>query len=1111
VKFAMSVAAALVLIVTAAGAAEEAHLMRWADVHGDRIVFTYEDDLWVVSTAGGDARRMTSHPGAERYARFSPDGSLIAFTGGYDGGTDVYVMDARGGVPRRLTYHPARDRVLGWHPDGTRILFRSRRDFTVRAEAVYLVPVEGGLEQRLPVDRAGLAELSPDGRSIAYNRITVEDATWKRYQGGEAQDIWMGRLADGDFARITSWQGADNYPMWQGDAIYFTSDREHGTLNLYRLDLGSREVKALTAYRDYDVKYPSIGPGAIVFQYQEALHVLDLASGQVRKVPVTLGSDRASVWPEWVGVSAESGSFRLSPDGERLLLETRGEILSIPAKEGEAVNLTRSSGSREKNAVWSPDGTQVALVSDRDGDEALWLLDEKGGWRRLTPGSPFLTQPVWSPDGRWLVYSDKEMKLNLVDVATGAMSVVDRGEVDDAWQRWGIQDYVWSPDSRWIAYSKMEPSLYESIFVYSMATRASTRITDEWTNDWSPSFSPDGRFLYFLSNRSFNPVMGFVDQSHIFLDMTLPYVAILHAGEPSPFAPAANDADQKKKVGPEKKGNEENQADKDKDVGVEVKIDLAGIADRIVPAEGVEAGNYFRLEATDDGFLFLAKTANEFLKYQTVDDRTAGKLELRHYDLAEKTATKLMDGVANYHLSADGAKTVYRSGSSVGIVDTGSAAKPGDGEVPLDDVKIKVTKLEEFEQIFDEAWRIQRDWFYDPGMHGVDWKAIGDKYRRFVPSCGNRSDLNYLIGEMIGELNIGHTYVYGGDVDSDVERVEVGLLGADFELPAGASHYRIAHIVPGRNWLPAERSPLAAPGCGVEAGDFVIAIDGDEVRAGDNPYAFLEDKVGRTVEVTYNSRPTLDGASSCTVEPIESEYRIREREWVEANRAKVDALSGGTIGYLYLPNMMEDGLIEFARAWYPQYRKQAIIIDERYNGGGFAADMIIDTLERKLWSLTKPREGMVLTDPERTFNGHLAVLINEDTGSNGEYFAEAIKRKGLGTVIGRRTWGGAVGIEPHQDVVDGGTITPPQFGAYSVDGTEWLIEGQGVVPDIDVENLPSDVLAGRDPQLEAAVRRLQERLAEDPRELPPPPPYPDKSKPGEGVGDTALKLPKPTG
>ncbi|HOC43458.1 MAG TPA: S41 family peptidase [Thermoanaerobaculales bacterium] len=1101
-KDVMIAAAWLLLVLAPAVApAEEAHLMRWADVHGDRIVFTYEDDLWVVPSAGGEARRLTSHPGAERYAKFSPDGELIAFTGSYDGGTDVYVMDSRGGVPRRLTFHPAADRVLGWHPDGTRVLFRSRREFTVRAEAVYLVSINGGLERRLAVDRAGLADLSPDGRSIAYNRNSREDATWKRYQGGEAQEIWLGRLDEGDFQPITSWEGTDNYPMWQGSAIYFSSDREHGTLNLYRLDLGSREVTALTSYRDYDVKYPSIGPGAIVFQHQESLHLLDLASGQVRKVAVSLASDRASVWPERVAVEAGPGSFSLTPDGERLLLEARGELLSIPAGEGEAVNLTRSSQSREKNGAWSPDGTQMALISDRGGDEALWLLDGKGAWRRLTSGSPFMTQPVWSPDGRFIVYSDKEMKLNLVEVATGTVSVIDRGEVDDAWERWGIQDYAWSPDSRWIAYTKMEPSLYESIFVYSMSQRRSSRLTDGWTNDWSPSFSPDGRFLYFLSNRTFNPVMGFVDQSHVFLDMTLPYLAILRAGEPSPFAPGADGAEDEKAG---EKGAEEG-------AGVAVAIDLDGIAGRIVPAEGVEPGNYFRLEATDDGFLYLAKTANEFLKYQAVDDRTAGELELRHYDLGEESPKKLIDGIANYHLSADRSKTVYRAGSKIGIVDTGAEAEAGDGAVVLDDVRIKVTKLEEFQQIFDEAWRIERDWFYDPGLHGVDWQAIGDKYRRFVPSCGNRSDLNYLIGEMIGELNIGHTYVYGGDTDDGVERVDVGLLGADFELPEGAQRYQIAHIVPGRSWLPAERSPLAVPGCGVKAGDWLIAIDGREVKAGDNPFAFLEDTVGRAVEVTYNSRPTLDGASSCTVEPIDSEYRIREREWVERNRAKVDELSGGTIGYLYLPDMMEDGLIEFARDWFPQYRKRAIIIDERYNGGGFVADMIIDVLERRLWSLTKPREGIVLTDPERTFHGHLAVLINGDTGSNGEYFAEAVKRKGLATVIGRRTWGGAVGIEPHQDLVDGGTATPPQFGAYSVDGSEWLIEGHGVVPDIDVENLPSDVLAGRDPQLEAAVRHLQERLAEDPRELPPPPPYPDKSKPGEGRAGTALQLPRPTG
>jgi tricorn protease len=1062
--------------------AEEAHLMRWADIHEDQVVFTYEDDLWLVASGGGTARRITSHPGAERYAKFSPDGSLIAFTGSYDGGSDVYVIDARGGVPRRLSFHPSSDRVLGWDPSGEAVLFRSRREYPTRAERLYLISVEGGMPIKLPVDRAGLAALSPDGSSIAYNRFSREDRTWKRYQGGLAQDLWLGRLAAGDFRRVTDWPGSDNYPMWQGDSIYFSSDRRFGTLNLYRYDVATAAVEALTSYRDYDVKYPSIGPGAIVYQYGESLHLLDLATGTVEKLAVRLASDRVPMWGEYADVDEHNGSFRVSPDGEQLLLEARGEILSIPAEEGEAQNLTRSSGSREKNAVWSPDGELVALVSDRGGNEAVWLIDSNGEWRRLTEGSPYLLQPVWSPDSKYLLYSDKEMKLKLVEVATASVRVIDQGPVDDGWERWGIQDYLWSPDSRWIAYTRLEPTLYESIHLYSMDTGKTMAMTDDVTSDWSPSFSPDGSYLYFLSNRSFNPVMGLVDQTHVFVNMALPYVVVLKDGEASPFAPSPGDDDED--------GGEDDSEE------VTVRVDFDGLGNRILAAEGVERGNYFRLEATDDGFLYLAKPELEFLKYQTVNDRSSDKLELYHYDLAKKETTKLMDGVNNYHLSADRSKMVYRAGSKYGVVDTGSEAKPGDGAVDLGGVRIKVDKQDEYLQIFNEAWRIQSDWFYDPGMHGVDWQAVGEKYRRFVPSCGNRSDLNYLIGEMIAELNIGHTYVGGGEYGDRGKRVPVGLLGADFDQPEGAAYHRIAHIIPGTSWRSSERSPLRELGCDIRDGDYLISVEGEELRAQDNVYSVFEDTVGRTVSITTNRRPSADGALKCQVRPIRSEFGIRYREWVEANRAKVDEASGGTIGYLHLPNMMEAGLIEFARAYYPLYRKQGIIIDERYNGGGFVADMIIDRLERELWAITVPREGMTIPDPERVFHGHLVVVMNEDTGSNGEYFAEAIKLKGLATVIGRRTWGGAVGIEPHQDLVDGGQVTPPQFAPYGLDG-QWMIEGHGVEPDIDVDNLPADVLAGRDTQLESAIEYLQRKIAEDPREIPPRPPYPVKAKPAE--------------
>jgi len=1079
VKSFVHVLTAVVLMasVVPVASGEDAHLMRWADVHGDQIVFTYEDDLWIVSTAGGDARRLTSHPGPERYAKFSPDGSLIAFTASYDGGRDVYVMDVRGGVPTRLTYHPSNDRVLGWHPSGDQIMFRSRRIYPVRAEQVYVVSVNGGMPGRLPVPRAGLASLSGDGTSLSYNRISREDRTWKRYQGGMAQDIWVTKLGSDDFRRVTDWPGSDNFPMWDGDAIYFNSDRVHGTLNLYRYDVPTGAVTAVTTYDDYDVKYPSMGPGAIVYQYRESLHVLDLGSGQSRAVDVRLGSDRVPVRASYEDAGRHLGSFRVSPDGEKLLLEARGEILSIPAEDGEAENLTRSSGSREKNAVWSPDGTRVALVSDRGGEEAVWLVDDTGEWRKLTETSPFLLPLTWSPDGKYLLFSDNQMRLNLVDVAGGTLTVVDRGEVDDAWERWGIQDYVWSPDSRFIAYTKMEPSLYESIFIHAMGDSKIHRVTDAVTNDWSPSFSADGRYLYFLSNRSFSPVMGFVDQTHIFLDMALPYLVILSDGEPSPFGPEAADVD-----------DEETLDD------VKVAIDFEGLGDRIVAAKDVEAGNFFRLEATDSGFLYLAKTEPEFLKYQKVDDRTSDSLELHHYDLEEASSEKLMEGIANYHLSDDRSKMVYRAGSKFGIVDAGSEAKVGDGAVSLDNVKIKVDRQQEFEQIFNEAWKIQRDWFYDPDMHGLDWQAIAEKYRPFVASCGNRADLNYLIGEMIGELNIGHTYVYGGDRGDGGDSVRVGLLGADFSQPEGSDYHRISHIVPGTSWRPAERSPLEELGCGVEAGDYLIAVNGEDVGSSDNVFSFLVDTVGRTITVSYNGRPSADGAQQCRVEPIRSEFPIRYREWVENNRAKVDEASGGTMGYMHLPAMMENGLIEFAREWYPNHTKKGFIIDERYNGGGFVGDMIIDRLEREIWALTKPREGVVLTDPERTFHGHLVVLINEDTGSNGEFFAEAVKRRGLATVIGRRTWGGAVGIEPHQDVVDGGAITPPQFGIYSLEGREWLIEGHGVEPDIDVENPPAQVLAGQDAQLSSAIQYLERKMADDPKTFPDPPPYPDKSK-----------------
>ena len=1096
----------ILVAVLAAPSSAPAHsrLTRLADVHEDKIVFTYEGDLWLVPAEGGDARRITNDPGREGWAKFSPDGRMIAFTGEYDGDLDVYVMNAEGGVPRRLTYHPSPDLVVGWFPDGQNVLFRSRREYSPRAEEIYKVGLNGGMPVKLPVDRAGLATLSPDGRSIAYNRISRESRTWKRHQGGTAQDIWMGRLEQGDFRKITDWPGSDNFPMWHGDAIYFNSDRAHGTLNIHKYDLATGEITALTHYQDYDVKYPSIGPKQIVFQHAESLHLLDLNTGAITSVHVHVQSDLIRMRPEWVEVAPTTGSFGLSPTAKRMLLEARGEILNLPVEDGEPINLTRTTGVREKNAAWSPDGRWIAFLSDQTGEEELYLVDQKAQEprRQLTTGGlGFRMQPVWSPDSKWLVFSDKFLRLNLVCAETGKLTVIAQGEYDDGWERWGIQDYAWSPDSKWIAYTKLEQSINESIFLYSPADKTTHRVTSELTEDWSPSFDPGGKYLYFLSHRTFAPIMGFVDQNHVFLDMAKPYVVILKDGEPSPFVPKDSAEEIKEEAeeeeeAEEKKGDQEKEEKEEKEDAeseVEVEIDLEGLSGRVVAAENVPAGNYFRLEATEKGFLYLKKDDHEFEKYQSVTDATTGVLDLYHYNLEDAEAKNVLSGIANYHLSADGKKLVYRAGSKYGVVDVGTDAKVGDGQVELGNVYVPVDRNQEFLQIFNEAWRVQRDFFYDPDMHGVDWEAIGDKYRKLIPFCGNRNDLNYLIGEMIGELNAGHTYVFGGDIADDAKSVPIGMLGAEFEAEPGVDYYRIAHIIPGTSWDDRERSPLTEPGCPIEVGDYLIAIDGDPVTTTDNTYRFLQHKREAVVTLTYNDQPSPEGARTHRVKTLRREWPIRYREWVENNRAFVEKTTGGQVGYLHIPDMGRTGLCEFAKVFFPLHYKKGFIIDERYNGGGFTSHMIIDRLERQVWGLTQPREGKPLHEPERGFHGHWIVLVNEDTGSAGEWFAAEIRTRELAPILGMRTWGGAVGIELHQPLIDGGATTPPQFAPYGLDRT-WFIEGHGIDPDIEVQNLPGDVVRGKDTQLEAGVKYILDRIREDPMEIPSRPPYPKKAK-----------------
>jgi len=1066
------------------------YVMRFADIGHGQIVFTYEDDLWLVPDSGGDAQRITSHQGRETGAKFSPDGKQLAFTASYDGGTDVYVMDVGGGEPKRVTYHSGGSILLDWCPDGKAILFRANRIAPGYSDELYRIEIDGGMAKMLPVDRGALASVAPDGSGLAYNRIGRHARTWKRYEGGLAQDIWVKDFESGDINKITDWVGSDQFPMWGQDAIYFASDRENGTLNIFGYDTTSKQTRALTFYKKYDVKYPSLGGSKIVYQHGSGLAVLNLDSGKSSPVNITVPSDRRHIRTELIKATA-GASFGVSPAGERAVFEARGEILNLPAEDGDALNLTRDSGSREKNAAWSPDGRWIAMVSDRSGEEQVYLVDQRGenDWRQITDGFfGFINQPVWSPDSKSIVFSDKFMKLHLVNVEKGKVKEIAHSDYDDAWERWGIMDYSWSPDSRYLTYTSQTGNMNEAIWIYDSKGGKKTQITGAMTQDWSPSFSTDGKYLYFLSNRTFKPIMGRQDQNHIFLKTALPYLVLLQDDVRSPF--------HKDDVSVVVSEGEDGEDDEKKEEVEDTEIDLKGISDRVLVCDGFDPDNYFRLEAIEGGFMVLRKPEPEFLKYQNVSDHTSDELDLLGYNLSDAEVTDLMTGVANFHLSADGKKMIYRAGRNLGIVDAGKAAKAGDGKLNPGAVKLRVDRLAEFQNIFDEAWRIQRDWFYDQKMHGVDWSAVRAKYSPFVAGCGSRGDLNYLIGEMISELNIGHTYIFGGDYEDTGDRVRGGLLGCDFTAKKGEDYYRIANIVRGVSWSPNYRSPLNEPGVNVSDGDFLIAINGEKVTSGDNVFKLLVDKAGAMISLTTNSKPTAKDAKTVRVRTLGSEYGLRYRAWVDNNLDYVTDKTDGDIGYIHLPNMGEAGLVEFGRSWYPQAGKKAMIIDDRFNGGGFVGDMIIDRLERRLWSMTQPREGNPGRNPERDFHGPLVVLINEDTYSNGEFFSEAIKRLGLATVIGVRTWGGSTGIEPHQDMVDGGGTTPPQFGLYGLDGS-WPIEGWGVEPDIVVLNMPGDVVDGNDAQLDAAIEHLMQQLKNDGDqwEIPGPPAYLNKAKP----------------
>ena len=1057
---------------------DDARLLRMPDIHGDTIVFVHAGDLWTVPVSGGEARRLTATVGYLSQPKFGPGGETIAFTGNYDGNDDVYLVPTRGGEPVRLTWHPGFDRVIDWQPGGDSVRFQSTRESrTGRDRQLYTVGTGGGLPTRIDLPTGGLSSYAPDGKRMAYNRMTREHRTWKRYQGGMAQDIWIYDFEKNDTQKVTDWIGSDNFPMWHGDTVYYTSDRT-GRLEIWAFETVTGESRQVTEHDEYDVKYPSLGTGAIVYENGGWLYVLDLATEQTRKVTVSLHADNVAARPSLKKVSGLIGDGDLAPDANRAVFDARGDIFTVPAEKGDLRNLTMTPGIRERAPVWSPDGRWVAYLSDRDGEYQVYLraADGSGEEKKLTDKAEAWQYGMdWSPDSKYLLMSDAAMNLWLIDADSGSMKKIDQGISDD------ITQTTWSHDGAWLAYAKGEENGFSSIFLYEVDGGKVHRVTSDFTNDTVPAFDDEGEYLFIASARNFNPTIGGFDLKPIWADMDGLYLVTLRQDVDNPFPPESDEVEVKEEDEDGDKEDEDKDEKKDDDEEKEeekpIEIDVEGLADRMVALD-VDPGNYFNLQFTGGKLFYM----NRPFRAGGGRGNRGGGSSIKCFDMEEREEKTVLAEANGFTLSADGEKLLYAANGTFGIIDAKPDQKPAEKPLRTGEMEARVDPRAEWRQMFRDAWRQERDFFYDPGMHGVDWDDMYERYGQIVPYIAHGADFTYLVGELIGELNCSHSYARTGDMPQP-ERVGTGLLGCNFALDSGSGRYTLGRVFTERNWDGGTVTPLHVPGNEVAAGDFVLAIDGVELEAPTNPYSLLENKVGR--QVVLKLGPTADGKDSreITVVPVRSEFSLRYEAWVQGNRRLVDELSDGKIGYLHMPNTAVGGQEGFAKGYYPNLRKEGLIIDERFNGGGFIPDFFMNILRQKLVNLWKPRYGQDWRTPGTAFLGHMAMIANGYAGSGGDALPYYFKYYELGEVIGTRTWGGLVGVSRGIRLMDGGGVTFPEFGLFDVNG-EWDVENYGVDPTVAIDNLPHEEVAGRDPQLEKAVEVLLQKIKDEPVEVP---------------------------
>ena len=1057
-----------------------------------QIAFVYGGDIWIVSRDGGQAHRLVTGRDLSTGPIFSPDGSMVAFSGNYDSNVDVYVVPATGGEPRRLTYHPDPDIAVGWTPDGTRVLFRSPRASYSDPDRLFTVSVDGGFPSQLPLDMAEDGSYSPDASHVAYVPVFQWEPDWKGYRGGQTTPIWIANLADSSIVKIPRDNSNDSNPMWVGKTVYFLSDRE-GPKTLFAYDTETQKVERVVENKDgFDINSAAAGSGAIVYSQFGTLYLYDLATHKAHKVNVDVSADMPQLLPHWEKVGDHILNAGISPTGVRAVFEAHGDIFTVPAEKGDVRDITNTPGAAERDPAWSPDGRWIAYFSDASGEYELDIRDPKGlePARTINLGKPaFYYTPTWSPDSKKVAYADKFLNLWYVDVEHPTPIKVDTAEFE------GFQNELseaWSPDSRWITYAKMLPNYLHAIFVYSLEAAKTTQVTDGMSDCADPRFDKTGKYLYFTASTNTGLAGAGSDMSSEQHPVTSSvYIAVLRKDLPSPIPPESDDekpaetAAAPKPAAEAKPDNNSPQqaAAKSEEKSKEppkVDIDFDGLLQRILSLP-IPAANYAALEAGKEGEIYVAEAP--------IVETTFGprNLTVSKFDLKSRKPERIATGVQDFAISANGEKMLYQQGHHWFIADAGKSVEPGKGMLKTDELEVRVVPRDEWNQMYREVWRIERDFFYDSHYHGYDIRAAEKEFSAFLPGLSSRDDLNFLFREMLSYMSVGHMFVIGG-AEPDTPHVSVGLLGADYTVENG--RYRFSKVFNGENWNPQLQAPLTQPGVNVKAGEYLLAVNGRELTASANLYAAFQETAGKQTVLRVGPNPTDAGSREVTVVPVAREQALRHLDWIEGNRRKVDEMSGGKLAYVHLPDTAGGGYTSFNRYFFAQVGKQGAILDERFNHGGQLADYIIDYLNRKPMALIFPRDGDRLMDPGMAIFGPKVMIINQFAGSGGDAMPWFFRKAKVGTLVGVRTWGGLVGIGGYPVLMDGGIVTAPRVAVSGLNG-EWEVEGKGVAPDVEVVQDPKLVREGHDPQLEKAVDVAMRDLQEHPVPEYSKPPYPD--------------------